>query len=204
MSFLHSTILKKVFLWFLCKNLKGLYVFVDEAGFVLIIDFLVCSLAFEARKKILLPSNKYRNFISWPLFVHIKKITVAFDTSFNFFSVFSDMMAFHKPKMYKSMNGCCICKAKSSRYNKTDIVFLLSIYVKFLFILQSRCIDEKMHFFLFSSRFTMSGKYSEDFKICFSLLEVKKQPNFLISYEQHIIFANIWPHLRIQWFDLHN
>jgi len=49
------------------------------------------------------------------------------------------MMAFHKPKMYKSINGCCICKAKSS-----------------------------------SSRFTLSGKYSEDFRICFSLLEERE------------------------------
>nr|XP_027236327.1 uncharacterized protein LOC113827629 isoform X2 [Penaeus vannamei] len=26
------------------------------------------------------------------------------------------MFSFHKPKVYRSTTGCCICKAKSSRY----------------------------------------------------------------------------------------
>ncbi len=91
--------------------------------------------------------NKYWNSIFRPLFVHFNKIAIALDTSFNFFSVFSDMMAFHKPKMYKSMNGCCICKAKSSRYKKTDIDFNFHLW-KFLFILQSRFNEEKTVYFL--------------------------------------------------------
>lgn len=28
------------------------------------------------------------------------------------------MFSFHKPKVYRSTAGCCICKAKSSRYVK--------------------------------------------------------------------------------------
>jgi hypothetical protein len=65
-------------------------------------------------------------------------------------------------------------QGKVKQVKKQTLIFF-SIYVKFLFILQSRCNEEKtVYFSCFSSRFTLSGKYSEDFKICFSLLEVKK------------------------------
>lgn len=30
------------------------------------------------------------------------------------------MFSFHKPKIYRSMNGCCICRAKSSSSRFTD------------------------------------------------------------------------------------
>lgn len=30
------------------------------------------------------------------------------------------MFSFHKPKIYRSVNGCCICKAKSSSSRFTD------------------------------------------------------------------------------------
>lgn len=30
------------------------------------------------------------------------------------------MFSFHKPKIYRSNNGCCICKAKSSSSRFTD------------------------------------------------------------------------------------
>ena len=30
------------------------------------------------------------------------------------------MFSFHKPKIYRSINGCCICKAKSSSSRFTD------------------------------------------------------------------------------------
>ena len=64
------------------------------------------------------------------------------------------MASYHKPKMFRSMEGCCICKAKSSRYincsNKLMIIFNVFSY-------------------FFSSRFTDSGKYENSFKSCFRL-----------------------------------
>lgn len=30
------------------------------------------------------------------------------------------MFGFHKPKMYRSLDGCCICRAKSSSSRFTD------------------------------------------------------------------------------------
>ena len=30
------------------------------------------------------------------------------------------MFSFHKPKIYRSINGCCICRAKSSSSRFTD------------------------------------------------------------------------------------
>lgn len=40
-----------------------------------------------------------------------KKKTISFDSLRQFWTMFS----FHKPKVYRSTQGCCICKAKSSR-----------------------------------------------------------------------------------------
>ncbi|TRY98722.1 hypothetical protein DNTS_003212, partial [Danionella cerebrum] len=31
-----------------------------------------------------------------------------------------EMFGFHKPKMYRSLDGCCICRAKSSSSRFTD------------------------------------------------------------------------------------
>lgn len=38
----------------------------------------------------------------------------------SFFKVTSKMFSFHKPKVYRSSTGCCICKAKSSSSRFTD------------------------------------------------------------------------------------
>ena len=35
-------------------------------------------------------------------------------------SVCGQMFGFHKPKMYRSLDGCCICRAKSSSSRFTD------------------------------------------------------------------------------------
>ena len=40
------------------------------------------------------------------------------------------MFAFHKPKVFRSTNGCCICKAKSSSSRFTDSKRYESAFVK--------------------------------------------------------------------------
>lgn len=75
------------------------------------------------------------------------------------------MFSFHRPKVYRSSTGCCICKAKSSRYDW----FIFCVFV-FYFVLMKyislKLIQMKK---TFSSRFTDSKKYEEDFMECFKL-----------------------------------
>ena len=66
------------------------------------------------------------------------------------------MKTFTRPKIFRSTEGCCICKAKSSRYE---------ILTKYLNVrLTTRP-------FTRSSRFTDSEKYEDDFAGCFQLAE---------------------------------
>ena len=66
------------------------------------------------------------------------------------------MKTFTRPKIFRSTEGCCICKAKSSRYE---------ILIKYLNVrLTTRP-------FTRSSRFTDSEKYEDDFAGCFQLAE---------------------------------
>lgn len=56
----------------------------------------------------------------------IQELNVAFLVIINTLSLtfllcpFFQMFGFHKPKMYRSLNGCCICRAKSSSSRFTD------------------------------------------------------------------------------------
>lgn len=60
-------------------------------------------------------------------------------------------MSAYKPKIYRSQDGCCICKAKSSRWVLSGLIW---------------CGNNA---FFCSSRFTDSGKYEEDCIGCFKL-----------------------------------
>ena len=65
-------------------------------------------------------------------------------------------MTTFKPKMFKSQNGCCICRAKSSR-----LADKIKLY-KILIILFP------------SSRFTTSERYAPSFQGCFQVEEERR------------------------------
>ena len=66
-------------------------------------------------------------------------------------------MTTFKPKMFKSQNGCCICRAKSSR----------SVEIKYFWFF--------FWFFpIFSSRFTASDRYSPSFSGCFQIEDERR------------------------------
>ena len=68
------------------------------------------------------------------------------------------MSSFHKPKLYRTLDGCCICKAKSSSSR---------------WWLESR--DWRLLLTLSPSlRFTSSAKYEENFRKCFHLSEPRR------------------------------
>lgn len=46
------------------------------------------------------------------------RLTLYGEIYINLISV--QMFGFHKPKMYRSLDGCCICRAKSSSSRFTD------------------------------------------------------------------------------------
>ena len=78
------------------------------------------------------------------------------------------MAAFHKPKIFRSHTGCCICKAKSSRY-----VLVEPLNIIFLHIMKWNKCWNWNYPTSFSSRFTSSIKYEKYFTNCFKLTETR-------------------------------
>ena len=67
-------------------------------------------------------------------------------------------MTTFKPKMFKSQNGCCICRAKSSRLaEKISLGKIIIIFLPFC-----------------SSRFTTSERYAPSFQGCFQVEEERR------------------------------
>ena len=64
------------------------------------------------------------------------------------------MKTFTRPKIFRSTEGCCICKAKSSRY-----FTYIDIHIRKLTLIV----------IIFSSRFTDSERYEDDLEACFQL-----------------------------------
>jgi hypothetical protein len=109
------------------------------------------------------------------------------------------MFSFHKPKIYRSLSGCCICKAKSSSSRFTDSKKYESEFEKCFRIIEKRsgeicnaCVLLVKTF----RNFSIFALLSKQYYCYYSLLKVKrwkKLPSGTTRNWHHVVDARAGP-----------
>jgi hypothetical protein len=106
------------------------------------------------------------------------------------------MFSFHKPKIYRSLSGCCICKAKSSSSRFTDSKKYESEFEKCFRIIEKRSGEICNACVLLVKTFKNFSIFCTEYYSYYSVLKVKrwkKLPSGTTRNWHHVVDARAGP-----------